>query len=216
MNSVQGRHSQHEVSRLEPASLPIAEETLAFAFEQDPMTPYVFPRAADAHRKLKAVFGVELRGVFHPGVVEQIGDGKAVALWLPPGGMKGALIGMLGSGALFAPFWLGLGAMWRGTRLLRTVQRIHSRSVSGDHWYLLALGVHPQHQGQGWGSTLLRHGLARAQSLQLPTYLETTNQRNLAFYQQHGFKLVGQRPVARDGPMVWGMLCPGASMAPQR
>jgi ribosomal protein S18 acetylase RimI-like enzyme len=97
--------------------------------------------------------------------------------------------------------------MWRGTLLLKTIQELHSRSVSGDHWYLLGLGVHPEHQGSGWGSQLVRHGLALAQSRNLPCYLETTNQRNIAFYQRHGFKLVGERPVAGGGPRVWGMLC---------
>jgi ribosomal protein S18 acetylase RimI-like enzyme len=95
--------------------------------------------------------------------------------------------------------------------LLKSVQELHSRSVSGDHWYLLALAVHPRHQGHGWGSQLVRHGLARAQSRNLPSYLETTNPRNIAFYQRHGFELVGEQPVAGGGPMIWGMLCPPAA-----
>ena len=53
----------------------------------------------------------------------------------------------------------------------------------------------------------MRHGLARARSRNLPSYLQTMNQRNIAFYQRHGFKLVGERPVAGGGPRVWGMLC---------
>ena len=76
--------------------------------------------------------------------------------------------------------------------------------------YLLALAVHPGHQGSGWGSQLVRHGLARAQSMRLPSYLETTNPRNLVFYQRHGFQLVGERVVAGGGPTVWGMLYPVA------
>jgi ribosomal protein S18 acetylase RimI-like enzyme len=177
------------------------------------MTPYVFSSETDRRKKLRAVFRVELRWALRRGVVEVIGEGKAVAIWLPPGGMKGASIAMLGSGALLAPLRLGLGATWRGALLLKTIQELHSRSVSGDHWYLLGLGVDPEHQGSGWGSQLVRHGLARAQSGNLPCYLETTNQRNIAFYQRHGFKLVGERPVAGGGPMVWGLLCPSGAAA---
>jgi ribosomal protein S18 acetylase RimI-like enzyme len=206
MISTQTRDSHHPVSSLEPAALPVAEETLASAFEGDPMTPYVFPLGTDRHKRLRAVFQVELRWALRRGVVEVIGEGKAVAIWLPPGGMKGALTAMLRAGALMAPLRLGLGAMWRGVLLLKAVQELHSCSVSGDHWYLVALGVHPEHQGHGWGSELVRHGLARAQSRNLPAYLETTNQRNIAFYQRHGFKLVGERSVAGRGPGVWGML----------
>jgi ribosomal protein S18 acetylase RimI-like enzyme len=201
------RQIHQSVSGLDLATLPTAEETLASALDGDPMTSYIFSSDPNRHKRLRAVFQVELGWAFRRGVVEVIDEGKAVAIWLAPGGMKGALIGMVGSGALWAPLRLGLGAMWRGTLLLKTIQELHSCSVSGDHWYLLGLGVHPEHQGSGWGSQLVRHGLARAQSGNLPCYLETTNQRNIAFYQRHGFKLVGERSVAGGGPMVWGMLC---------
>lgn len=211
MISTQTQPSHHPISRLDLASFPMAEETLARAFEGDPMTPYIFPSDTDIQKRLRAVFRVELRCPFRPGVVEVIGEGKAVTIWLPPGRMKGALAEMLGSGILLAPLRLGLGATWRGTLLLKSIQELHSRSVSGDHWYLLALAVHSGHQGSGWGSQLMRHGLARAQSRNLPSYLETTNPRNIAFYQRHGFKLVGERAVAGGGPMVWGMLCPAAA-----
>jgi ribosomal protein S18 acetylase RimI-like enzyme len=206
MISTQTAPSQHSITRLDLASFSMAEETLAGAFEGDPMTPYVFRADTDRRKRLSAVFRVELRCAFRLGVVEVIGEGKAVAIWLPPGRMKGALTAMIASGALLAPFRLGLGAMWRGTLLLKSIQELHSRSVSGDHCYLLALAVHPEHQGSGWGSQLVRHGLARAQAMNLPSYLETTNPRNIAFYQRHGFKLVGERSVAGGGPMVWGMV----------
>lgn len=211
MISPQTQPSHHSISRLDLASFPMAEETLARAFEGDPMTPYIFPSDPDIQKRLHAVFRVELRCAFRPGVVEVIGGGKAVTIWLPPGRMKGALAEMLGSGILLAPLRLGLGATWRGTLLLKSIQELHSRSISGDHWYLLALAVHPGHQGSGWGSQLLRHGLARAQSRNLPSYLETTNPKNIAFYQRHGFKLVGERSAAGGGPTVWGMLCPAAA-----
>jgi ribosomal protein S18 acetylase RimI-like enzyme len=200
------QQSQHVVSGLDRANLPLAEETLASAFDGDPMTPYVFPSGTDRHKRLRAVFRVELRWALRQGVVETIGEGRAVAIWLPPGGMKGALTAMLRAGALLAPVRLGLGAMWRGALLLKAVQKLHACSVAGEHWYLVALGVHPEHQGSGWGSQLVRHGLARAQSRNLPCYLETTNQRNIAFYQRYGFKLMGERSVGRSGLGVWGML----------
>jgi ribosomal protein S18 acetylase RimI-like enzyme len=113
---------------------------------------------------------------------------------------------MLGSGAWLAPFRLSLRATWRGTLLLKAIRELHTRSASSDHWNLLALGVHPRHQGSGWGSQLVRHGLARAHSMNLPSYLETTSPRNTAFCQRHGFKLAAERSVAGGGPAVWGMV----------
>jgi len=172
------------------------------------MTSYLFPADANRQKKLRFVFHVQLQYALRHGVVETIGEGDAVAIWMPPGRAKDAFTAMIRSGALGAPFRLGLTAAWRVVLLLRSFQELHSSLVSGDHWYLLGLGVHPQHQGQGWGSKLVRHGLTRAQSMSLPCYLETTNQRNFAFYQRNGFRLVGDRPIARSGPTIWGMLCP--------
>ncbi len=88
------------------------------------------------------------------------------------------------------------------------MHELHSSLVPGDHWYLLGRGVHPQHQGQGWGSELVRYGLTRARSMNLPCYLETMNQRNIAFYQRQGFRLIGDRLMARGSLTIWGMLCP--------
>ena len=175
------------------------------------MTSYLFPVDTDRPKRLRFVFRVELHYAFRHGLVETIGAGGAAAIWLPPGRTKGAFTAMIRSGALLAPFRLGLKAAWRVILLLRSIQELHSSLVSGDHWYLLGLGVHPQHQGQGCGSELVRHGLARALSMRLSCYLETTNQRNIAFYQRNGFRLVGERTIARHGPTIWGMLCPSAA-----
>jgi ribosomal protein S18 acetylase RimI-like enzyme len=211
VTSTRTQQSRQPVSGFDVATFSGAEETLSCAFEEDPITSYLFPADTNRLKRLKFVFRVELLYASRHGVVETIGEGKAIAIWLPPGRTKGAFTAMVQSGAILAPFRLGLKAAWRVILLLRSIQELRLRLVSGDHWYLLGLGVHPQHQGQGWGSELVRHGLARAQSVELPCYLETTNQRNIVFYQRNGFRLVGDRPIARGGPTVWGMLCPSAA-----
>ena len=63
------------------------------------------------------------------------------------------------------------------------------RGVSGDHgWVIRALIVHPECQGQGLGSTLLK---ALEAKLPAPVRVDlTTNtlmERNVAFYEKHGY-----------------------------
>lgn len=56
-------------------------------------------------------------------------------------------------------------------------------------WYLQALGVAPDHQGQGIGSSLLRTSLARVDQDHAPAYLETSGEANIRLYQRHGFEI---------------------------
>lgn len=54
-------------------------------------------------------------------------------------------------------------------------------------WYLKLLGVDPEGQGKGIGSTLLRESLDELDKDGLPAYLETGTQRNVRFYKRFGF-----------------------------
>ncbi len=52
------------------------------------------------------------------------------------------------------------------------------------------LGVDPERQGQGIGGQIIAPVLERADRDGLPCYLETMKERNVAFYQKHGFEVV--------------------------
>ena len=66
---------------------------------------------------------------------------------------------------------------------------------------LRLLATHPHHHRKGAGSLLLRHGLARADELRLPVYLDSSvNGRGL--YAKHGFDIIGEFPF--DGRQYGG------------
>lgn len=71
-------------------------------------------------------------------------------------------------------------------------------------WFLQFVGVHPDHQGRGLGSVLLRDVLARADAAGEAAYLEATNERNRALYERHGFRSVGELTLP-DGPTAFAM-----------
>jgi hypothetical protein len=52
---------------------------------------------------------------------------------------------------------------------------------------------------------LIKPGLARADSDGLPCYLETFQERHLAFYEEHGFQIAGAGCIP-DGPNFWTMI----------
>ena len=70
------------------------------------------------------------------------------------------------------------------------------------HWYLPLIGVDPARQGQQLGDKLLAHALARCDADRLPAYLESSNPRNLGFYQRHGFETLGKIQVGSSPTIV--------------
>jgi GNAT superfamily N-acetyltransferase len=74
-----------------------------------------------------------------------------------------------------------------------------------SHFYLSGLGTDPPRQGEGLGSAALRPVLTRCDALGIPAYLESTKERNVAFYERHGFVVTGTVAVPPDGPTLWTM-----------
>ena len=59
--------------------------------------------------------------------------------------------------------------------------------------------------GQGLGSALITEGLARADEANCPCFLDTSEERNLTFYQRAGFSVVGTALLGKGGPPGWAM-----------
>jgi ribosomal protein S18 acetylase RimI-like enzyme len=85
---------------------------------------------------------------------------------------------------------------------LHQAERQHPRTP--PHWYLAILGTEPAAQGRGIGSALLRPVLDRCDADGVGAYLESSKERNIAFYARHGFRVTGELKLPR-GPRVWLM-----------
>ena len=59
------------------------------------------------------------------------------------------------------------------------------------HWYLPLIGVDPACQGAGHGTELMRHALRRCDADHKLAYLESSNPRNIPFYERLGFERLG-------------------------
>jgi GNAT superfamily N-acetyltransferase len=55
------------------------------------------------------------------------------------------------------------------------------------HWLLQFMAVHPDRQGQGLGSALMRRTHAELDAAGIPQYLEATNADNIRLYRRHGY-----------------------------
>jgi ribosomal protein S18 acetylase RimI-like enzyme len=184
------------------ADAPRLAQALASAFQDDPVIAWIFP---DQHRRravLPAFMEFRLRKLAFPhDQVWMTAEGAAAAVWLPPPGRwqlsRSQRLWLLPPLVRF----LGL----RTASVLGGLERMEDRHPRDrSHWYLFILGTEPAAQGRGLGSTLLSHLLARIDADGLPAYLESSNERNLAWYGRHGFEVTSEVAIP-GGPRIWPM-----------
>lgn len=185
------------------ADVPALVEVLVRAFDDDPIACFLFPAATRRRRGLRTFFSVQLRHMYlDTGEVWTTEDRAGAAIWGSPA------TGRPGLRELFrlAPLLRELVALGRAlpaaARLLAEVDAARPRQA---HWYLATLGTDPPLQGRGVGSALLAPVLARLDEEGLPGYLESSKERNLAFYARCRFEVVGELRAGHGGPPLWRM-----------
>src|SRR5208283_2506918 len=113
---------------------------------------------------------------------------------------------MLRAGAVSLPSYCGWQYLVRNAAMERHFGRLRHEIVPKRHIYLALLAVTPDFQGQGLASRLIKPVLERLDSLKLPSYLETQNERNVAIYQHFGFKLTKETLIPKTDLKMYLML----------
>jgi ribosomal protein S18 acetylase RimI-like enzyme len=175
-------------------------DALASAFYDDPFWRWLLRRDGRREAQLRRSFAGFIRLLYLPRGECYVTDPVvATACWLPPATWHVSL----GQQARLTPTMVG--AIGRELpRLLRTLAVIEKNHPDDLHWYLPFIGVAAGSQGQGLGSTLLRHQLRRCDAERLPAYLEASSERNRVLYERHDFEVVEEVTVA-DSPPLWRM-----------
>jgi ribosomal protein S18 acetylase RimI-like enzyme len=188
-------------SQIKPAA-----QALSRAFHDDPYYTYIIPDVGRRANIMTWLFERILRYGMLYGSVYTTPSVEASAIWLGPQNPIINWIGAIRTG-LFQLALKMKRAEYRRIQLLdKAGDRLHKLVLPGPHWYLLILGVDPTHQGQGMGGALLQPVLEAADRDHLACFLDTNNEKNLLFYERHGFKVVGQEQPDPLGPYVWVML----------
>jgi GNAT superfamily N-acetyltransferase len=89
-------------------------------------------------------------------------------------------------------------------RLGAVVTALSAAHPHSSHWYLGVLSTVPERQSQGLGARTIAPVLSVCDRDGVPAYLESSNARNVPFYQRQGFVLTGTIMV-EDGPTLWPM-----------
>jgi GNAT superfamily N-acetyltransferase len=169
---------------------------LAEAFMEDPILGWLIPNGARRRARLRHYFGIELRHFALPrGQVETTDDLAGAMLSLPPGRWRVPPRTTLLHGTVFGvrlPKAASLGA---------TMELRHMRLAREPHHYVRDIGVHPDAQGRGLGSALMRPTLDRCDREGLPAYIEASSERSAALYARLGFQLIEELRVWGSPPL---------------
>ena len=196
------------IVRLQPAQWNAAIATLCLAFDDDPMWSAVLPDRTEYERAMSIVWKGVIAYCHTYGLVHTTTDVAGVACWAAPGKARPTLWRTLRTGFLLPRSVMVLSAASR-KRFLSVVgwiDRFHGKVMSEPHWYLWALGVEPDMQGQGIGGRLLEPVLEMADESGMPWYLETQTEWNVAFYQRHGFEVVREERMPDLDLPIWFMV----------
>ena len=171
---------------------------LTESFFDDPLMTWAFD-ASVRHKRLDGLWRVMAEHGYLPaGASTVLPGGDGAALWMPPGRN------------LDDAFWSEHGAEFFGglegdtERLSQIGAAMEENHPTEDHWYLLAIGIHPHAQGRGLGGTMMAHTLAQADAARKPAYLEATSPRSRALYERFGFEVMNELHPG-DGPPLWAM-----------
>jgi ribosomal protein S18 acetylase RimI-like enzyme len=96
-----------------------------------------------------------------------------------------------------------LYAILNGLKLLWVIERLHPVE---PHHYVLIIGVRPDAQGQGVGIELMQPMIKSADQTAVNIYLESSNPKNIQFYEKLGFKLLNEIYPLKNGPPMFRML----------
>jgi ribosomal protein S18 acetylase RimI-like enzyme len=195
-----------EIVRLGAVDYHRACATLGRAFYPYNLMVYAAPDNDRRRRGATTVYGSILADCFRHGEVYVTDDGAGVACWLPPGCGVPGFWRQVRAGMLAIPFQFGPLGFRRLIVYENASRRLHHAHAPLPHWYLYAIGVEPQFQGQGIGSALIRHMLPRADAAGVPCYLDTHQEQNVRLYQRHGFEVAEcSTPPGHPIP-VWAMV----------
>jgi ribosomal protein S18 acetylase RimI-like enzyme len=179
---------------------------LARAFANDPFFGWLAGDVSERGQRMRDGWSAILRhasaGLAATWTTDDL---TGAAIWIPPGVPASGVLDTvrLIPGMARMTTWRRLGQVSDALEDLASRRRRHAPE---PHWYLSALGVEPDRQGEGVGSALLAPVLVEADARREPAYLETAVGRNVLLYERHGFDVVEELVLPKTDIHGWLML----------
>ncbi|MBE9029007.1 GNAT family N-acetyltransferase [filamentous cyanobacterium LEGE 11480] len=170
---------------------------MLLAFDHNPLMRWIYPDAYQYLHHFPHLIQNTISSTFDCRTADMIQGYSGAALWLPPGitpddDRQLKIIEQ----STFESDQIPIVA------LLKQLQQYRPQI---PHWSLPIIGIEPTKQGYGYGSALMKYGLARCDRQAAPVYLEATTPIRVAFYQRYGFEQLDQVQIG-NSPLIFPML----------
>jgi len=162
----------------------IIVDILTQSFDSNKSVNYAVKQDKKRIQRIKRLMNYSFETCWHFGEIYLTDDKKGVVLIILPEKKRTTFKGIIEDLKLTL-FSIGIT---RVSKILERESRIKKYHPE-KYMYLWYLGVDPQYQGKGVGSSLLKDIIDLGQKRKLPIYLETSTERNLPLYQRFNFKL---------------------------
>lgn len=173
------------------------------AYADDPLSAWIFPDASSRVDACATWYGLFAETYARCAQVTWLADDEAVCLWHTPDDPELAWPSVPSIGGVLAAFVGADGA----ERVGNALHPISELTPAEPHVYVNFLAVDPARQGAGAGLRAIAPALEAARVRRLGVRLESTNPRNLAFYERLGFERRAELPLS-DGPLLVSMWLP--------
>ncbi len=183
---------------LELSDLPEATRSIARAFAwHEPWGAWAMPDESAREERLHTLIEADVRDRFLPFGESWTIGGVSMTLWIPPVGPPGTEVFERRRGeAEYASYGDKGDAMRAGDALITSLK------PAEPHWYLDTIATEPALFGHGLAGRLLAHNLAVRDAAGDVCALDTHTPRQIAFYERHGFEVVGEGRLSPELAVV--------------
>lgn len=192
-----------------PGEINDLAAVLTRAFARDPFYSYLVGSASERNQRMRDGWAGLLRHASDRlSTTFTTDDLAGVAIWHPPGYNGPSFIGSLRLLPSVSRLAGGLRRLREISKAVAALEERRHLHAPAAHFYLSALGVEPERQGEGLGTALMQPVLERADADGLPAYLETATARNVLLYERQGFRVVEELTLPSSDVHGWLMLRP--------
>lgn len=174
-----------DMKRVDSTQKSLVVDILAKSFDDNKSVNYVVKQDANRQARVRGLMDYSFNVCHAFGDVWMSDDDQACALVLYPD-RKRTTLSAISWDATLALSVISLG---RIGQVLGRESKIKAYHPKGPFSYLWFIGVQPNEQNKGKGSRLLDEIIHESEEHSRPIYLETSVDRNLSWYKEHGFEI---------------------------